>query len=65
METIKTQSQVRLLFWESFPEFQSEYRKTYRQNQYRTDIRCAFVDFVDHLHKDGKITESLAYRVTL
>lgn len=62
MTTIK---QVRESFWASFPEFAQEYRKTYRQNQYKTDIRVAFCDYVDYLQKSGEISESLAYRVTL
>lgn len=62
---MKTQKEVRSAFWESFPEFRSEYRKTYRQNQYRTDIRVSFVDFVDSLQRSGQISESLAQRVTL
>lgn len=62
---MKTQKQVRENFWECFPEFKSEYRKSYRQNQYRTDIRVSFVDYVDSLRRDGIITENLAQRVTL
>lgn len=62
MTTIK---QVRESFWALFPEFAQEYRKTYRQNQYKTDIRVAFCDYVDYLQKSGEISESLAYRVTL
>lgn len=62
---MKTVSQVRAAFWDNFPQFKSQYRKTYKQNQYNTDIRCAFVDFVDYLQKDNQITEKLANRVTL
>ena len=60
-----TQKQVRESFWNAFPQFKSEYKKTYTQNQYRTDIRCSFVDYVDMLAKDGVISEKLAQRVTL
>lgn len=62
---MKTQKEVRANFWESHPQFKSEYKKSYRQNQYRADIRMAFVDYVDHLAKDGIITNKLAYKVTL
>lgn len=58
-------SQVRASFWELFPEFADQYRKTYRQNQYNATIRTAFVDYVDSLAKSGTISESLARRVTL
>jgi hypothetical protein len=62
---MKTQSQIRIAFWDSFPEYQSFYRKGKKQNDYKTDIRVAFVDFVDHLQKQGIINEKLAERVTL
>lgn len=62
---MKTQAQVRAAFWEQHPEFKSEYRKTYRQNQYNATIRTAFVNWVDFLMKDGIISESLSNRVTL
>lgn len=62
---MKTQKQVRESFWNAFPEFKSEYKKSYTQNQYRCDIRCCFVDYVDGLAKNGEISEKLAQRVTL
>ena len=62
---IKSQQQVRQLFWDSFPEFKPEYRVKKRQNEYRTDIRCTFVDFVDLLRKNNEISEKLANKVTL
>lgn len=62
---MKTQKQVRESFWNAFPEFKSEYKKTYTQNQYRCDIRCYFVNYVDNLAKNGEISEKLAQRVTL
>ena len=63
--TTKTINEVRTFFWAAFPEVQSEYRKTWRQNQYNATIRTTFVDFVDNLQRDGQISESLANRVTL
>jgi hypothetical protein len=62
---MKTITAIRNAFWDVHTEFKSEFRKTYRQDQYRTDIRCAFVDYVDHLQKNGDISEKLANRVTL
>ncbi|MEK6878212.1 MAG: hypothetical protein AABY22_01315 [Nanoarchaeota archaeon] len=62
---MKTINEVRKAFWNSYPEFKSEYRKTFRQNQYKCDIRVSFIDFVDRLRKDNEITEKLAQRVTL
>ena len=62
---IKTIKDVRLSFWDSFPEFQKDYRKTWQQNQYNTTIRMTFVDYVDSLNKNGVISDNLAFRVTL
>ena len=66
------QKQIRSAFWESFPELP---RRRYRYSPNRTDktaqlvypidTRCAFVDFVDYLQRDGVISESLANRATL
>jgi len=60
-----TQKQVRAAFWESYPQFKSEYRANKRQNDYSCDIRVTFVDFVENLRRDGLISEKLAYSVTL
>ena len=62
---MKTIKEVREAFWESVPQFQKYYRVKKRQNDYFTDIRCTFVDFVDNLARDNKISEKLAQRVTL
>jgi len=62
---MKTIGDVRRAFWDAHPEFKSEYRARKRQNEYYTDIRCSFVDFVDYLQRNGDISEKLAQRVTL
>ena len=60
-----TITQVRNAFWESNPQFK-EYRRTRkRQNDYNTDIRCAFCDWLDSIHKDGLISDRLADKATL
>ena len=61
-----TQSQVRDAFWNVFyveGKPREYYGKT--QNQLPADVRCAFVDFVDGLAREGTISEALAARVTL
>jgi hypothetical protein len=63
--TIKTQSSLRDSFWNIHTQFQNEYRSRKRQNDYRADIRMAFVDFVDSLARSGQISEALAQRATL
>jgi len=60
-----TFKEVRESFWSEYPEYKSEYRVTYKQNQYRTDIRVSFCDYVDSLAKNGVITWRLADRITL
>lgn len=64
--TYTTQKQVRAAFWESDPELKRRFwMPTWRQNQYPTDVRVAFVDFVDHLRRNKDTSGALAQRVTL
>ena len=60
-----TQKEIRQMFWHSFPEFKNEYRVNKKQNDYPADIRVAFVDFIDHLFKNGQISEKLTNKITL
>ncbi len=60
-----TQAEIRDSFWNIHTQFQGDYRTRKRQNDYKADIRMAFVDFVDDLARSGQISESLASRVTL
>lgn len=61
-----TAKQVRDSFWETQPhEYRSLRRAWKKQNDYPTDVRCAFVDYVDHLRRNGQITERMAQRITL
>lgn len=68
------QAQIRDAFWRAHPDadrtrypvrwvLSSSVNKTVRD--YCTDTRCAFVDFVDFLHRDGQISAALASRATL
>ena len=66
------QKQIRQAFWEAHPTAnRKKYpardwtRENKSQRDYCTDTRCAFVDFLDHLARDGQISESLANRATL
>ena len=64
--------QIRAAFWEAFPDLP---RRRYRYSPNRSDktaelvypidTRCAFVDFLDQLQRDGIISEALANRATL
>jgi hypothetical protein len=69
--TMTTQQQVRDSFWQFLKEVspklaaQKKTGKNNVQNMYCTDIRCSFVDYVDSLHRNGEISDTLANRVTL
>ncbi len=66
------QKQIRAAFWEAFPDLP---RRRYRYSPSRSDktaelvypidTRCAFVDFLDQLQRNGIISEALADRATL
>ena len=66
------QKQIRAAFWEAFPDLPRR-RYRYIPNRsdktaelvYPIDTRCAFVDFLDQLQRDGTISEALAARATL
>ena len=72
---MKTVTEIRAAFWESHPQYKRQCKATQagririktekRQNDYKADIRMAFVDFVDMLSKDGTISEKLAFNATL
>ena len=64
---ITTQVQIRKIFWEQHPDLPRKKIKNYAGNgtMYCTDTRCAFVDFVDYLARDGQISAALADRATL
>ena len=66
------QKQLRALFWATFPDLpRRRYRYSWNSRDktaelvYPIDTRCAFVDFVDQLQRDGEISETLANRATL
>ena len=63
---MKTQAHIRLACWRAASiETRGAFRPGKRQNAYPTDIRCAFVNYVDSLARSGEITAALAGRVTL
>ena len=62
-----TLKELRKMFWHEVatPEMHTEYRTRKTQNDYSTDVRCAWVDFVDSAQKNGIITEKQASNATL
>jgi hypothetical protein len=70
--TYTTQKQIRAAFWETHPDvIRRRYRYSWSQSDKTAELvypmatRCAFVDFLDFLERDGQITEALANRATL
>ena len=63
---MKTQHEIRDAFWLTF-NVEGKPRRFYgkSQNELPADVRMAFCDFVEHLAREGTISESLAARVTL
>lgn len=64
--SVTTTRMLRKLFWQCYPETKKElYRYTKRQNDYPTDVRCTWVDFVENLRRDNLISQHLADITTL
>jgi len=58
---------LRRAFWDTFgvDPYQLRRESKLPDGTYKCDVRCAFVDFVDSLARDGAISERLAQSVTL
>lgn len=63
------QKQIRAAFWNAHPDFEFQAREagifSKPQNYHCATVRCAFVEFVDSLARNGEISEELAFRATL
>lgn len=62
-ERYTTQDEVRHAFWLEHPQFREHKGKAH--NDCPTDVRVAFVDFINNLYMSGDISPALAQRVTL
>ena len=62
---LNTITAIRNEFWETHRQFRGEYKKGKKHYDYNADIRFAFNCFVDAISKNGDISDSLTYRVTL
>ena len=62
-----TLKELRKMFWNEIatPEMRAEYRTRKTQNDYSTDVLCAWFDFVDYADERGMITEKQAANATL
>ena len=64
---ITNQRRLRGEFWRTFPQLSRRLITDYsgKGKMYCTDTRCAFVDWLDMLSKNGEISQELAQRATL
>jgi len=58
-----TQRQLISDFWQAHPDFIKHGRR--KQNAYPADVRMAFCDYVDFMHRNGNITDDVAHSVIL
>lgn len=56
-------TQLRAAFWRTFPQFRR--RRGATQNDYCTDIRVTWCDFIEAARSNGEITDRLAQSATL
>ena len=62
---ITNQKDLRDAFWAENEQWADARRSRKTHNDYNCTIRCAFVEFVDSMARDGQISEKLAFRATL
>ena len=60
---ITTQKALRNEFWYQHPQYKRV--AGWKQNNYHTDIRVAWCDFIVTLYRDGTISKGLGERATL
>ena len=60
-----SQAVLRRQFWLDHPSLRPQYRSNRRQNEYPTDTRMAWCDYVEAMARDGAISADLAARATL
>lgn len=65
--TYTTQQALRAVFWQQHPHLSRKKVKSYsgKGHMYTTDTRCAFVDWLDSLKRNGEVSQALAQRATL
>jgi hypothetical protein len=65
---ITNQKDLRREFWATHPTASHKrykYGNTNEHNDYVTDTRCMWVDWLDYMQKSGEISQALAERATL
>jgi len=64
---LTNQKQVRFAFWAAHPDLKcvKVNGKPVREFQQPSETRSAFGDYINYLHNDGQISETLAAQATL
>lgn len=60
---ITTQKALRNEFWYQHPQYKRV--SGWKQNNYHTDIRIAWCEFIDNLYQSDQISKGLVERATL
>ena len=60
---ITTQKDLRDAFWAAHPNLTRKGNQ--KQNEYPTDTRLTWIDYVEYMRRDGQIGEALTQRATL
>ncbi len=60
---ITTQKALRNEFWCQHPQYKRV--SGWKQNNYHTDIRIAWCEFIDNLYQSDQISKGLVERATL
>ena len=60
---ITTQKALRNEFWYQHPQYKRV--AGWKQNNYHTDIRIAWCEFIDNLYQSDQISKGLVERATL
>jgi hypothetical protein len=62
-----TKRELRALFWEDNPHLDRKKIKDYKGDghMYCTNTRCEFVNWVDSMHRSGRMTDKQAQNITL
>ncbi len=69
MTAITTLQELRSEFWAQHPRLDKQARINFTRNKPQNEqpvaIRCTFVDWIDHMHRSGQISDALADSATL
>lgn len=60
---ITTQKALRNEFWYQHPQFKRV--SGWTQNDYKTDVRVTWCEWIDDMYRSGQISEAMAERATL